>query len=120
MTLWETWLSILFQCFFHGIVMVTTKKVNSESLRKICGQLLSTTNVFKDHCYNGLLEMLILTHPPHFFASETQILRLQNMLLVDANEETIGKHSKCFFNVSQMLPPLHSHATYVEDTKSAC
>ena len=31
--------------FFHGIVVATTKIVNSKSLRKICLQLLSTMNV---------------------------------------------------------------------------
>ena len=55
----------------------------------------------------------------NIFASETQILRLQDMLLGYANEETFGKHSKCFFNVSQVIPRLLPYATYVEDTKSA-
>ena len=31
--------------FFHGIIIVTTKIVNSKSLRKICRQLLSSTSV---------------------------------------------------------------------------
>ena len=56
----------------------------------------------------------------NIFASETQILRLQGMLLGYANEETFGKHSKsCFFSVFQVIPRLLPHATYVEDTKSA-
>ena len=33
----------------------------------------------------------------NIFASETQILRLQGMLLGYANEETLGKHSKSVF-----------------------
>ena len=56
----------------------------------------------------------------NIFASETQILRLQNMLLRYANEETFGKHSKSvFFSVSKVIPRLLPNATYVEDTKSA-
>ena len=31
--------------FFHGIVIVTSRIVNSKSLRKICRQILSTMNV---------------------------------------------------------------------------
>ena len=34
--------------FFLEIEMVTTKIVNSKSLKKICRQLLSTMNVLKD------------------------------------------------------------------------
>ena len=33
---------------FHGIVIVTTRIVNSTSLRKICRQVLSKMNVLKD------------------------------------------------------------------------
>ena len=56
----------------------------------------------------------------NIFASETQILGLQNMLLGYANEETFGKHSKSvFLSVSQVIPRLLPKATYVEDTKSA-
>ena len=60
----------------------------------------------------------------NIFASETQILHLQDMLLGYANEETFGKHSgniqsQYFFSVSQVIHRLLPHATYVEDTKSA-
>ena len=45
-----------------------------------------------------------------FFASEMQILRLQDMLLGYANEETFGKHLKsvflwCFPSDSSFAPP---------------
>ena len=55
------------------------------------------------------------------FASETQVLRLQDMLLGYANERTFGNiQGQCFFSVSQVIPRLLPHATYVEDTNSAC
>ena len=55
----------------------------------------------------------------HCFASETQIPRLQDMLLRYSNEKTFRKHLKsvflqCFFSVSQVIPRLRPHATYVK------
>ena len=34
-------------------------------------------------------------------------------------EQTGNIQSQCFFSVPQMIPRLHPHVTYVEDTKSA-
>ena len=54
----------------------------------------------------------------NIFASETQTLRLQDMLLGYANEETFGNiQRQCFFSVSQVIPRLLPNATYVENTK---
>ena len=85
--------------FFLEIEIVTTKIVNSKSLKRICPQLLSTMNVLNFDCMDFML-----------FISEQQlrsmdILRIEQTLFVIIKTERFLNHTLFYSFASFIFHP---------------